>query len=53
MIGTQMVVSVLIGSFIGRWMDLKFHSEPWGCVGGVVVGASAGLYELLRVAKEG
>jgi F0F1-type ATP synthase assembly protein I len=52
MIGTQMVVSVLIGSFIGRWMDLRFHSEPWCFVGGFVLGATAGLYDLLRVANE-
>jgi F0F1-type ATP synthase assembly protein I len=53
MMGTQMVASVLIGSFIGRWMDLKFHSEPWCFIGGFLLGAAAGLYELLRVTKEG
>jgi ATP synthase protein I len=51
MSGTQMVASVLIGSFVGRWLDLKFHSEPWCFVGGFLLGAAAGIYDLLRVAK--
>lgn len=51
MAGTNMLASVLIGSFLGRALDARWHSEPWCFVGGFILGASAGFWELYRVAR--
>jgi len=51
MAGTQMVASVLIGSFVGRSLDARWHSEPWCFVGGFLLGASAGFWELYRATR--
>lgn len=51
MIGTQMAASVLIGSFIGRILDLNLDSAPWGFLGGFIIGAVAGFRELVRAGR--
>ena len=35
-------------AFIGYWIDRKFGTEPWGILGGVVIGLVGGLYNLVR-----
>ncbi len=51
MIGTQVAASILIGSFIGRILDLQFDSAPWGFLGGFILGAVAGFRELVRAGR--
>jgi F0F1-type ATP synthase assembly protein I len=46
--GLQMLVGVLLGYFVGRWADGKFHSEPWGLLVGVMLGLAAGMYLLIK-----
>ena len=35
-------------AFIGYWIDRKFGTQPWGILGGVVIGLVGGLYNLVR-----
>jgi F0F1-type ATP synthase assembly protein I len=35
-------------AFIGYWIDRRFGTEPWGILGGVVIGLVGGLYNLVR-----
>lgn len=49
--GTQMVASVLIGSMVGRALDVRWCSEPWCFVAGFVLGAAAGFRHFIRVAR--
>ena len=35
-------------AFIGYWVDRRFGTEPWGILGGVILGLVGGLYNLVR-----
>lgn len=48
-VGVELVVAVLIGTFIGYRLDLYFHTNPWLMVIGLFLGALAGFYNLYRV----
>ena len=41
-IPTLLIVSPLVGFFIGNWLDRRFHTEPWLGIAGLVVGFAAG-----------
>jgi ATP synthase protein I len=50
-VGLEVVVSVLIGFFGGRWLDGRFGTTPWMAVIGLAFGvATAGRF-LYRAAK--
>ena len=46
--GSQLAAGVLLGVFVGRWIDKKFHCEPYGLLISVTLGLSSGLYLLIR-----
>ena len=46
--GLQMVVGVLLGLFVGQWVDRKLHSDPWGLLVGVTLGLASGMYLLIK-----
>jgi len=46
--GLQMLVGVVLGLLAGRWIDRKFHSDPWGVTGGSMLGLAAGMYLLIK-----
>ena len=35
-------------AFIGYWVDRRFGTEPWGILGGVILGLVGGRYNLVR-----
>ena len=35
-------------ALVGYWIDRKFGTQPWGMLGGVVIGLVGGLYNLVR-----
>ena len=35
-------------AFVGYWIDGRFGTQPWGILGGVVIGLAGGLYNLVR-----
>ncbi len=37
-IPTLLIVSPLVGFFIGSWADRRFHLAPWGAIVGLVLG---------------
>jgi len=37
---------------VGWWLDLRFATTPWLMILGVLIGFSAGLWELLKLAKD-
>ncbi|MBK6488107.1 MAG: AtpZ/AtpI family protein [Gemmatimonadetes bacterium] len=47
-IGLQFAASVLLFLFAGQWLDRRFHTEPWGVLVGVLVGAAAAFYSMYR-----
>lgn len=35
-------------ALVGYWIDRRFGSQPWGMLGGVLIGIVGGLYNLVR-----
>ncbi|WP_374721374.1 AtpZ/AtpI family protein [Peribacillus tepidiphilus] len=49
---SQLVGSLLIGIFSGRWMDQKFDTEPLFLVLGLLIGLAAGIFSILRTIRK-
>jgi ATP synthase protein I len=47
-LGIEMAASVLIGTFIGYWIDKWLGTLPWILIIGFVFGAAAGFRNLYR-----
>lgn len=45
-------VAVVLGLVVGRWVDRRYHTDPWGGFVGILVGVAAGFRELYRVSKQ-
>ncbi len=45
--GTLIVASVLVGYFVGTWLDAMFHTAPTLMAIGVLLGMVAGIVELV------
>jgi ATP synthase protein I len=48
-IGTEMMVSVLIGAFGGYGLDYLFNTRPWLMIVGFILGSAAGFRSLFRL----
>ncbi|MGV2939495.1 AtpZ/AtpI family protein [Mesobacillus sp. LC4] len=46
---SQLVGSILIGIFSGRWLDRTFGTEPLFLIFGLLIGLAAGVYAMLRL----
>lgn len=44
---SQLVGSILIGIFAGRWLDAKWDTEPIFLIIGLFIGLAAGTYAML------
>lgn len=52
-LGLTMVLPVVAGVFVGRWVDGAVGFGPWGAVGGIGLGVvlgGTGVWELLKKA---
>lgn len=49
-IGVFFGVAIVLGYFLGRWLDGRWHTAPWLSIVGLLVGVAAGFRELLRIA---
>lgn len=49
--GAELVATVLVCVFAGRWADGKLGTEPWLLLLGIFAGITLGLYQLLRKSK--
>ncbi|MBP6965006.1 MAG: AtpZ/AtpI family protein [Armatimonadetes bacterium] len=50
-VGIVIVVSVLIGLLLGRWLDRVFGTYPWLTLIFTFIGAAAGFIEMYRMVK--
>ncbi|WP_234969397.1 AtpZ/AtpI family protein [Bacillus massilinigeriensis] len=46
---SQLVGSILIGVFAGRWVDESMGTEPLFLILGLLIGLAAGVYAMLRL----
>jgi ATP synthase protein I len=51
-VGLELVLSILVGFFGGRWIDAKVGAHGWITVLGFVVGCYAGFRSLYKVYKQ-
>jgi len=47
-LGIELVAPILLGIFVGRWLDGRWGTEPWLLVAGSVLGMIVGFYSFLR-----
>lgn len=47
-VGFVLVACIVLGYFLGRYLDGKLGTEPWLSVAGVLLGTAAGFLELFR-----
>ena len=47
-LGAEMVAPLILGVIVGRWLDHRFGTEPWMLLVLTVLGAVAGLINLVR-----
>jgi F0F1-type ATP synthase assembly protein I len=49
---SQLVGSVLIGIFSGRWLDRLAGTEPLFLIIGLLIGLAAGIYAMLHLVRQ-
>jgi len=47
-VGIVLVACIVLGYFLGRYLDGKLGTEPWLAAGGFILGTAAGFLELFR-----
>jgi ATP synthase protein I len=52
-IGTELVVSTVVGAFVGYFLDSWLGTRPWIMVAGVLLGAVAGFRSVYQLANPG
>ena len=48
-IPTLLIVSPLVGFFLGGWLDKRFHTSPWLLLAGLVLGFVAAGRETYQI----
>jgi ATP synthase protein I len=51
-IASQLVGSILVGIFGGRWIDRQFDTEPLFLIIGLLLGLATGVYAVLRTVRQ-
>jgi ATP synthase protein I len=51
-LGIEIVLCLAFGFFGGRWLDGRFHTEPWLAALGFFFGAGAAVKAIVRTWKE-
>lgn len=46
----QLLASVILMFFLGRWLDGKFDTAPWLMIAGIIFGVGAGMLNMIRLA---
>lgn len=47
-LGFELVFPMILGSFLGHWLDRKLGSTPWFLLAGVLLGMAAGFLVFFR-----
>jgi len=52
-LGLTLVIATMIGFGLGVYVDHKFHTNPWGSLGGLLLGLASGFYTLVKESLKG
>ena len=47
-VGLELAGAIAVLAYVGSLVDRRFGTQPWGILGGVVLGLVGGLYNLVR-----
>jgi ATP synthase protein I len=47
-VGIEMAVAVVLGFFVGMWLDKQLGTAPWMMIGWLIAGFAAGLRAVFR-----
>ena len=47
-LGVELVLPMVLGSFVGHWLDGRLGTAPWLLLSGVVLGMAAGFLLFFR-----
>ena len=50
-LGIELILSMAVGYYAGRWIDTKAGTAPWIALVGFLVGVYAGFRQIFRAAK--
>ena len=50
-VGSELVLFTVLGAFGGSMLDKRWETAPWAMVGGLFLGAAAGLVHFFRIAR--
>jgi F0F1-type ATP synthase assembly protein I len=50
-LGIELILSMAVGYYVGRWIDFRLGSTPWLALLGFLVGVYAGFRQIFRAAK--
>lgn len=50
-VGLEMGLSVIIGLFVGQWLDARLGTEPWLLLVFLLFGMAAGFRSIFRLAR--
>lgn len=48
-IGSELAAFVVVGALLGRWIDGRTGSSPWGVLVCTFFGIAGGLYRLVKI----
>jgi F0F1-type ATP synthase assembly protein I len=51
-LGLEIGLALVLGLFLGRWLDGELGVAPWGKVFGLLIGTGAAVKSVLRVVKK-
>ena len=47
----SLIASILIFTFLGKYIDSKFEISPFGVLIGVLIGLTVGFYQLIKITQ--
>lgn len=51
-VGLEIAIAIVLGFFVGRWIDGQAGTEPWWMLVFVLLGVGAGVKALVRVVRK-
>jgi F0F1-type ATP synthase assembly protein I len=48
-IGLVFAILLVLGVFLGRWLDARWGTEPWMLLVGALLGMASGFYHFFKV----